>query len=150
MPRRGLLLHNPRARRGREEGPEVRRYLEQSGLEIVQRTVPDPAEVGQLIQREQPLDRVIAAGGDGTLNTVVQALVGTGLPLGIIPLGTANNLARTLEIPSSLEGASKVAAGDTTRSIDLGWVNDRYFFTTASLGLSVQITESLRKRPWKL
>jgi YegS/Rv2252/BmrU family lipid kinase len=64
----------------------------------------------------------------------------------VLPLGTANNLARTLNIPVSLQEACEVAAGAATRAIDLGWVNGRYFFTTASMGLSVQITESLTHR----
>jgi YegS/Rv2252/BmrU family lipid kinase len=135
-----------------ELGSEARRYLERRGLEVVQRSLPDPSAVGELIREEQPgLDRVIAAGGDGTLNSVLQGLMGTGLPLAVIPLGTANNLARTLDIPASLEEACEVAAGASTRRIDLGWVNGRYFFTTASMGLSVQITESLThqiKRRW--
>jgi diacylglycerol kinase (ATP) len=147
MPTRALLLLNPRARRGLEAAPEVQRGLEGAGLEVVARHLGDPAAVGQLIRAEQQgVDRVIAAGGDGTLNTVLQGLVGTGLPLAVLPLGTANNLARTLKVPTSLPEACVVAAGATTRPIDLGWVNGRYFFTTASIGLSVQITESLSHR----
>ena len=94
---------------------------------------------------------MIVAGGDGTLNAALQGLVEAGLPLGIIPLGTANNLARTLGIPSDPAGACEVIAAGHRRRIDLGWVNGRYFCTTASVGLSVQITEELSpeaKRRW--
>jgi len=147
MVKRGLLLLNPRARRGRDMAAEVRRQLERAGLEIIERRLSEPSGIGELVRAEQPaVDRVIAAGGDGTLNAVLQGIVGTGLPLGILPLGTANNLARTLEIPATLERAAEVAAGDHVRTIDLGRVNDHYFFTTASLGLSVQITEALTHR----
>jgi YegS/Rv2252/BmrU family lipid kinase len=94
---------------------------------------------------------VIVGGGDGTLGAAVPGLVDTGLPLGIVPLGTANNLARTLGIPSDPEAACAVIAAAHRRRIDLGRVNDRYFFTTASLGLSVRITQELSpgmKRRW--
>jgi diacylglycerol kinase (ATP) len=147
MPSRALLLLNPRSRRGAEATPEVQAELERAGLEVIFRTLEDPAAVGRSIRAEQPrVDRVIAAGGDGTLNTVLQGLVDTGLPLAVLPLGTANNLARTLGIPTSLQQACEVAAGANSRAIDLGWVNGRYFFTTASMGLSVQITEALSHR----
>src|SRR5262249_10777621 len=60
-------------------------------------------------------------------------------------LGTANDLARTLQLPADLRGAAEViAAGHATR-IDLGWVNGRHFFNVAGLGLTVQITRRLSK-----
>jgi YegS/Rv2252/BmrU family lipid kinase len=112
----------------------------------------DPSRFPELIGRHLGrVDRVIVGGGDGTLNAAVQVLVEPGLPLGIIPLGTANNLARTLGIPADIEAACAASAGNVRRRIDLGRVNDRYFCTTASLGLSVQITEELSsdaKRKW--
>lgn len=147
MPSRALYLVNPGARRAQEAADEAEATLTAMGLDLVSVTSYDPARLGDIIRSEQEgLDRVIVAGGDGTLNAALQGLVGTGLPLGIIPVGTANNLARTLGIPSSLTEASEIVAQGTTRAIDLGWVNGRYFFTTASIGLSVQITEALTHR----
>ena len=152
MPQRALLFINPGARRGDDAGEEARAALEATGLELQVVTSFDPAQAGGLIRRERMgIDRVIVAGGDGSLNAVLQGLQGTGLPLGVLPLGTANNLARTLRIPTTLREAAEVAAGDTRRAIDLGWVNGHYFFTTASIGLSVRITEELTpetKRRW--
>ncbi|HYC30969.1 MAG TPA: lipid kinase, partial [Gemmatimonadales bacterium] len=94
---------------------------------------------------------VIVGGGDGTLHLALQGLVEATLPLGIIPLGTANNLARTLGIPADPLEACEVVAHGHRRPIDLGLVNGRHFFTTASIGLSVRITEELSaesKRRW--
>jgi diacylglycerol kinase (ATP) len=152
MTLRALFIVNPHSRRGREHSPEVRRRLAEVGLELVSEDAEDGQDWSDVIRRHQgEIDRVVVAGGDGTLNAVVQGLVGTGLPLSVIPLGTANNLARTLEIPLTVPEACEVAVRGARRRIDLGRVNGRYFFTTASLGLSVQITEELTsktKRRW--
>lgn len=152
MPPRALLLLNPGARKGGEGLDEVSARLTDRGLDLVIEQAAHPAVMTDLVRKHaSAVDRVIVGGGDGTLNTVVQALVETGLPLALLPLGTANNLARTLEIPTDLPQACDIAAGESRRRIDLGWVNGRYFFTTASLGLSVRITAQLStdsKRRW--
>jgi diacylglycerol kinase (ATP) len=152
MPRPSLLLVNPHARRAREDADEVAAVLRDAGLAVRVEYTEDPSSFRELIQRyASEIDRVIVAGGDGTLNQAVQVLVERDLPLGIIPLGTANNLARTLEIPTDPRKAGEVIAAGHRRRIDLGRVNGRYFCTTASIGLSVQITEELSssaKRRW--
>jgi diacylglycerol kinase (ATP) len=152
MTLRALFIVNPHSRRGKEHSPEVRRRLAELGLEVAAEDARAGQDWSDLIRRQRgEIDRVVVAGGDGTLNAVVQGLVGTGLPLAVIPLGTANNLARTLEIPLTIPEACEVAVRGARRRIDLGRVNGRYFFTTASMGLSVQITEELTsktKRRW--
>jgi hypothetical protein len=94
---------------------------------------------------QQQIDLVIVGGGDGTLNATIEAIIETQLPLGILPLGTANDLARTLAIPNSLPEACQIIASGNLRRIDLGSVNGKYFFNVASLGLSVKITQQLTK-----
>ena len=152
MSSRALLLLNPGARRGGEGAEAIVGRLEALALDPVVEVAEDPARVpDQLLRHAAGVDRVIVGGGDGTLNLALQALVETRLPLAILPLGTANNLARTLGIPDDLAAACEVAAHGHRRRIDLGWVNGRYFFTTASIGLSVRITEELSaesKRRW--
>jgi diacylglycerol kinase (ATP) len=149
---RALLLLNPRARRGRDAGADAAERLRSLGLDLTVLEIRDPGGLPELVRaRAREADRLLVAGGDGTLNAALQGLAGTGVPLGIIPVGTANNTARTLGLPTDLDEACKIAAGDRTRLIDLGRVNERWFFTTASLGISVAVTRLLTrdlKRRW--
>jgi YegS/Rv2252/BmrU family lipid kinase len=152
MPSRALLILNPRSRKGAEAASQARSCLLELGLELVPDSTETRGSPGELIARHAgEVDRVIVGGGDGTLNAVVQELVGRKLPLGILPLGTANNLARTLGVPLRLPDACEIGVRGFRRKIDLGWVNGRYYFTTASIGLSVRITQALThtaKRRW--
>ncbi|CAN5792065.1 hypothetical protein BH24GEM1_BH24GEM1_02920 [soil metagenome] len=91
---------NPCARDGAEKSDRAAGLLRDLGLDLVVEPTDDPSRFPELIGRHLgTIDRVIVGGGDGTLNAAVQVLVQANLPLGIIPLGTANNLARTLGIP---------------------------------------------------
>jgi diacylglycerol kinase family enzyme len=78
---------------------------------------------------------VAAGGGDGTISTVAAALVGRPKPLGIVPLGTLNHLARDLKIPLTIDGAVETIVSGTVRSIDVGDVNGQTFVNNSSLGI---------------
>jgi YegS/Rv2252/BmrU family lipid kinase len=146
MNRRALLLVNRQSRQGQKRLSEVMSCLVEQGFELIAASAENPQDFCDVIRRYQhQVDLVIIGGGDGTLNAAVDTLVETNLPLGILPLGTANDLARTLKIPNSLPEASKVIANGKIRRIDLGEVNGKYFFNVASLGLSVKITQQLTK-----
>ncbi|TAF11236.1 MAG: lipid kinase [Nostocales cyanobacterium] len=149
---RALLLVNRHARQGQQGLLEAINCLETLGFHLIQESTEHPKHLGDVIRRYQKeIDLVIVGGGDGTLNAAVDAIVDTQLPLGILPLGTANDLARTLGIPNSLPLACQIIAAGNLRRIDLGWVNGKYFFNVASLGLSVNITQKLTrevKRRW--
>ncbi len=99
-------------------------------------------------------DLVVVGGGDGTLNAAAPALVDTRLSLGVLPLGTANDFARTVGIPFNLVKAAELIATGTPSPIDLGEVNGHLFFNVASIGFSAQLaadlTEQAKKRWGKL
>jgi len=147
MSYRALLLVNRHARRGQKHLSTAIDKLQQLGFELIEESPEDPRQLPDIIRRYQnQVDIVIVGGGDGTLNAAVDGLVDTQLPLGILPLGTANDLARTLGIPCCLADACKIIANGQIRHIDLGCVNGKHFFNVASLGLCVQITRKLTKK----
>ncbi len=146
MTRRALLLVNRHSRKGQQQLNAAIRQLKALDFELIEADIDKPDRLPHTIRQHQhQVDLVIVGGGDGTLNAAVEGLVDTQLPLGILPLGTANDLARTLGIPATLPEACRVLAAGKTQAIDLGWVNGKYFFNVASMGLSVQITRNLTK-----
>ncbi len=119
--------------------------LEIDAYQLAQQAVADGATL------------VIAAGGDGTIEEVAAGLVGSGVALGILPLGTMNNIARVLGIPLDLPNAAIVLAMGAIRHIDMGYVQtpdhstDGYFLETAGIGLSAiaaPMGEAVEKGRW--
>jgi diacylglycerol kinase (ATP) len=146
MTRKALLLINRHARKGKQEISSIIHQLQELGLELLEAEMPPPSQLSNVIRRYQDqVEMVIIGGGDGTLNAAIAGLIDTQLPLGLLPLGTANDLARTLEIPVDLAQACQVITEGNTQRIDVGWVNGQHFFNVASLGLSVKITRQLTK-----
>lgn len=146
MGTRSLFLVNRGARNGEAQREQSLEQLRASGLEPIEATTKSPADISEAIrQHRDRVDLVIVGGGDGALNAAAEGLVDTGLPLGILPLGTANDLARTLGIAPDISQACKIIAEGHRKRIDLGWVNGKHFFNVASIGLTVQITRELSR-----
>lgn len=91
-------------------------------------------------------DLVVVGGGDGTVSYAAGRVAGTNVMLGVLPLGTANDFARTLEIPNNLAEACATVAEGKVVDIDLGRANGEPFLNVASVGLSVAVTEALSPR----
>jgi len=148
-PRSALLLANANSRSGAAMD-DARRALEQAGLAVRPFRTESRNELTPLIaENASGVDCIVAAGGDGTMNGVADGVIACGLPLGVLPMGTANDLARTLGIPTDLDAAARVIASGKTRRIDLGEVNEHAFFNVASIGLSAELAAGLtqeRKR----
>src|SRR6185436_18426582 len=99
--------------------------------------------------RAPGLDAVVAGGGDGTLSCAAGHLAGTGGPLGILPLGTLNHLARDAGIPAALDEAAAIIAAGHVRAIDVAEVNGRTFVNNSSVGLypeMVRLREAEQER----
>jgi diacylglycerol kinase (ATP) len=127
--------------------------LRAQGIEPeVRHTTPEDAGRG-LAQRavEEGAVNVIAAGGDGTIHSVATGLIGTKGTLGIIPLGTMNNIARSLKIPEDIDEACKIIAQGKMQSIDVGKINDQVFLEVAGLGLEAALfpaAEEIKSKGW--
>ncbi|MGH1587425.1 diacylglycerol kinase family protein [Methylobacterium phyllosphaerae] len=140
--RRALLICNAKARNGGLDLDEVRRILRAGG--IVPEEPPPDADCRDVIRdRAGEVDLVILGGGDGTMNYAAPALVESGLPLAILPLGTANDLARSLNLPLDPLAAARFIPTAEARPVDLGWVNGHYYFNVASIGFSAELAGEL-------
>ena len=111
--------------------------LEKAGGFRVER-IP-PTELAGRIRRavESGAQRVLVAGGDGSIATAAGVIRGRACELAILPGGTLNHLAQDLGLPTDLDEAARVASGTTTRCIDVGEVNGRIFLNTSSVGAYV-------------
>jgi len=149
---RALLLVNRKARHGSGDLSAALDRLRAAGFEFVETRIERPSDLAQAVRRHRDdVDVVIIGGGDGTLTMAADGLVDAGLPLGILPLGTANDLARTLNLPMDPVAAADVIAAGHQRRIDLGRVNATHFFNVATVGLGVGVTRRLnrgRKSRW--
>ncbi|MFE1600283.1 diacylglycerol/lipid kinase family protein [Methylobacterium sp. ID0610] len=115
--------------------------LAAAGLDVV----AEPAPTLPLPERLRAaaalpgIDALVVAGGDGTLACAAESLAGSGIPLGILPAGTMNLLARDLGLPLDLDAAARVVASGHPRAIDLGEVNGRIFAINSVLGMPARM-----------
>jgi diacylglycerol kinase (ATP) len=93
---------------------------------------------------QKGMDIVVAAGGDGTISEVMQALVGQRTALGVLPLGTVNVWARETGIPLRLDQAREVLLHGTRRRVDVGRANDRYFLLMAGVGFDAEVARRVQ------
>jgi diacylglycerol kinase (ATP) len=141
------LIVNTRARRGQEWFEKAQICLRESGVRIDDaHALEDPAGLPDAVRAavKRGAKRVIVGGGDGTFRTVANLLAQTDVTLGVLPLGTVNDLARNLGIQCDVEAACRVIAEGCVASIDVGQANDEVFLLTASVGFSAQSQTALK------
>jgi YegS/Rv2252/BmrU family lipid kinase len=142
MGKRVLLAVNARARRGREARDKAAAAFRAEGHEVVEITkdIP-PGELSRtIVAYKDRVDVVVVGGGDGTLLTAIDGLVESKLPLVILPLGTFNELARTLGVPHDPAAVAALVDGGAPVQLDVGCVNGVKYFNEASVGLSTRVT----------
>lgn len=140
------LIVNTRSRKGRHLFREARRELLRAGVNLV---AFYPAKSGRRLRRAvdaaiaKGIKVVVIGGGDGTVASVANALAHRQVVLGVLPLGTGNDFARTLGIPIELADACRVVAGGYYEPIDLGQVNGRYFVNTTIIGFPAYLNHNV-------
>ncbi|MDB5241681.1 MAG: diacylglycerol kinase [Spirosoma sp.] len=95
-------------------------------------------------------DRVVAVGGDGTLKIVAEQLLGTGVPLGVLPAGSANGMARELAIPGDIEGSLDVVVNGEPKPVDIISINDdEMCLHLSDIGLNAQVVKHYEQNNWR-
>src|SRR5439155_12448338 len=164
-PRAPLLILNPAAGEGRAQ--RLRPWLLQRlrtagpGARLLETRAAGHARELALHAADRGHDRVVAVGGDGTVQEVANGIIesGSGLSLGILAAGNGNDLARTLGLPHRASDALVLALGSATRRIDVGRATRgagstatvRHFVAAGGIGFDAQVAAAMagRRRPWQ-
>lgn len=144
------LVYNPVAGRGRQAGAlaRVSRILDEHGLSYRSLTTTRSGEAREFTAQLPETARILAIGGDGTLQEVASACVSTPRSMGIVPAGSGDDLAFALGMDrDDLEGAVRRAIAGTCRRIDTGLVNGRTFVNAAGTGFDAEVALAVRRAP---
>ena len=118
---------------------------QEAGYTIVPYRITAGEDVGVALNdiKDGNYKYILIAGGDGTVDSVVNAMAKSGisLPIGILPVGTANDFSKFLGMPSDVEEACKQILSSEVKSVDLGSINDKYFVNVASTGLFTDVSQ---------
>jgi len=142
--RSACLIFNPVA--GQSDAEQdlatIKRLLEPEFNLDIRTTTPD-VDAAQLAQEavERGVEMIIASGGDGTLSAAAEAVVGTGIPLGVISRGTANAFANALKIPVAIEAACETILTGVTRVVDAAYCNGKPMVLLAGIGFEAETVE---------
>lgn len=140
------LIVNTQARSGDEDFAHVQEALRAAGVPVARAIgLREPERLSAVVHEALAagLDPIIIGGGDGSLGTAADALARRHGTLGLIPLGTANDFARTMGIPEDVEAACTVIANGEVVTVDLGRMGERHYLNLASAGLSGEVTKVL-------
>ncbi len=126
-------------------------FLQSHGWQVDLWYTQGPGDGSALARKAVDLgvDIVIAAGGDGTINDIIQGLVGSETALAVLPTGTVNVWAREMGIPLDAHKAREILVNGQTRRVDVGWINGRYFLLMVGIGFDGQITQAVEHKPLK-
>lgn len=156
---KGLIIFNPAAgpRRNWEALTRAASVLERGGWKVEIVETENPSEIYALAKEAASLryDAVIAAGGDGTVNGVVNGIVETETALGVLPLGTGNVWARQLGLTSAnlflsspnAREAAEFLLESSTAYVDVGIANGRHFLLWCGIGIDALVTEEVESHP---
>ncbi|MET7299013.1 diacylglycerol kinase [Embleya sp. NPDC005575] len=153
MSREIAVFVNPTAGRGRglKAASVAADLLRERGLTPHQVSAPGAAEGIDRLRAvvRRGVDAVVAVGGDGTVAAALQAVAGTGTPLGVVPIGSGNDFARALDLPlGDVAAAARVVADLHARPVDLGRAGERWFGTILCTGFDSRVNERANRMTW--
>ncbi|NUT34903.1 MAG: YegS/Rv2252/BmrU family lipid kinase [Hamadaea sp.] len=147
--RRAVLLVNTRSRRGRDHFHRIGDALEAAGFTLLGRFgVDQPGQLAEHLGAAVDLgpDLLVAGGGDGTISETARHLANRDIAMGLLPLGTTNNFARTLGIPLDPAKATAILRHGKVVDVDLGEAAGRIFTNMVSIGMSARVAEHVPHR----
>ena len=153
------VILNPYSNRwnSQKRWPEAEAALKDAGVDFEVVVSQKKGQIVELAEQavHEKCSPIIIAGGDGSIGDAVNGLMRTAqskqgrvVPLGILPTGSANDLAFALGLPTDLKQAAKVIAAGKTKAMDLGKLNDHYFVNNSAAGLEPYVTLKHEKIHW--
>lgn len=142
-----LLIYNPHSGNGmfKNNLDKIVRKFQFRGMIVVPIRADSSISVDHLLSQidERYYRKIIAAGGDGTINIVVNAMIRNDihLPLALFPAGTANDFAHYFDIPTDIDGMLSIALEDNYTEADIGRCNDKYFVNVAAIGSVIDVSQ---------
>ena len=122
-------------------------YLIKNGYLVEYSFTNHPSHATELAQKAsvEGFDLVVAVGGDGTVNEVAQGLIGTNTPMGIIPMGSGNGLARELGISMNMHKSAQTLVNGKNLELDVCKLNEQRFLCTSGIGFDAMIADKMSK-----
>jgi YegS/Rv2252/BmrU family lipid kinase len=151
--RRVLVVVNPNASRAEAALPGLSSWFADNCHARIVVTKSKKERMRELETHGDKADLIVIGGGDGTVSTALSQLLKLNRPIAVLPLGTANDFARTLGLPSDPLQAAEIALNGREHRIDVGLVNDKPYLNVASVGVASKVTELQSKelkRQWRI
>jgi len=153
------VILNPYSNRwnARSRWPEAEKALNAAGVDFELAISQEKRQVVELaeVAAREGFSPIIAAGGDGTIGETVNGMARAAQnkeaklgPLGILPLGSANDLVTNLDLPTDLYAAAQIIAAGSTRLLDIGKLNERFFVNNSAAGLEPSVTIKHERITW--
>lgn len=147
--RSAVLIVNTHSRRGERLFAAAKDELAKKGIFVAHSyPVKNPERLPEVVREAVKHNHklIIVGGGDGTISSVVSSFACRDVVLGILPLGTVNSFARTLDIPLDLKGSIEIIVNGKVVDVDLGKVGENYFSNVVAVGFAAKIARNISRR----
>lgn len=141
-----MMIYNPTSGEGtiNDKLEDIVKLHQDEGFDLVLREINGELDLDTvLMEIDDDFSHIMVAGGDGTVNILINALISLNIdiPIGVIPSGTANDFASHIGMPHDVLEASRRILASKPKKIDIGKINDKYFINVASMGLFTDVSQ---------